>query len=120
MSAVPAIWAYRARPVKVIDGDTLDVALDAGFRNFREERLRLLGLNTPERKGETRKAGDAARLFVVDWLSWLEGMEWPLTIQTAKSDAFGRYLARIWRTTDGRCLNEDLLAAGHAVVFMAD
>ena len=57
---------------------------------------------------------------MVDWLSWVEGMEWPLTVQTAKSDAFGRYLARIWRTTDGRCLNDDLLAAGHAVVFMAD
>ena len=120
MSAAPAIWAYRARIVRVIDGDTLDVVIDQGLHTHRTERLRLLGVNTPERKGETRKAGDAARLFVVDWLSWLEGMEWPLTVQTAKSDAFGRYLARIWRTTDGRCLNDDLLAAGHAVVFMAD
>lgn len=118
MSVAPAIWAYRAQLVRVIDGDTLDVVIDQGLHTHRTERVRLLGVNTPERKGNTRKAGDAARLFVVDWLSWLEGMDWPLTVRTEKTDAFGRYLARVWRTTDGRCLNDDLLAAGHAVVFM--
>ena len=56
MSA-PDIWAYRARPLKVVDGDTLDVALDAGFRNFREERLRLLGLNTPSARARPVRPG---------------------------------------------------------------
>lgn len=53
--AVPAIWAYRAKVERVIDGDTLDVTVDAGFANYRTERLRLLGVNTPERKGATRR-----------------------------------------------------------------
>lgn len=116
----PDIWNYRARCERVIDGDTIDVTIDSGFGNTRTERLRLLGVNTPERKGATRAAGDAARLFVVEWLSWLEGMEWPLVIKSSQDDAFGRYLARVWRASDGRELNADLIAAGHAVVFMAD
>lgn len=57
MSAVPTIWAYRARPARVIDGDTIDVTVDAGFANFRTERLRLLGVNAPEKRGPTHKAG---------------------------------------------------------------
>ena len=117
MSAVPAIWAYRARPLKVVDGDTLDVTVDAGFANYRTERLRLLGVNAPEKRGPTHGAGLLAQGYVEEWLEDAEG-EWPLVIVTHKGDAFGRYLARVWRAFDGRELNADLLAAGYAVPFM--
>lgn len=121
MSAAPAIWAYRARVERVIDGDTIDLTIDAGFRSTREERVRLLGVNTPEVRGATRQAGVAARTFVEDWLSRVaDGDEWPLIVQTHKGDAFGRYLGRIWRRHDGACLNDTLLMAGHAVPFMID
>jgi micrococcal nuclease len=33
---------------KVVDGDTLDVLFDVGFSMFRKERIRLLGIDTPE------------------------------------------------------------------------
>lgn len=121
MSAVPAIWAYRARCERVIDGDTLDVTIDQGLHTHRTERVRLLGVNTPELKGATRPAGLAAAGYVTSWLGMAPyDDEWPLIVQTAKGDAFGRWLARVWRRSDGRELNADLLAAGHAVVFMAD
>ena len=120
MSAVPAIWAYRAQLVRVIDGDTLDVVIDQGLHTHRTERIRLLGVNTPETKGATRPAGLAAAGYVTSWLGAVPfDDDWPLIVQTAQGDAFGRWLARVWRP-DGRCLNADLLAAGHAVVFMAD
>ena len=115
------LWVYRARVERVIDGDTLDVLCDAGFRNYRTERVRLLGVNTPELKGATRPAGLAAAGYVTSWLGLVPAdQEWPLIVQTARGDAFGRWLARVWRRSDGRELNADLLAAGHAVVFMAD
>ena len=61
MAAMPAqIWVYRARLVKVIDGDTIDVYLDAGFHGYREERLRLLGVNAPEVHGSTKTAGSVS------------------------------------------------------------
>ena len=115
----PDIWAYRAQLVKVIDGDTLQVVIDAGLNCYRTERLRLLGVNTPEKRGPTHGAGLLAQGYVEEWLEDAEG-EWPLVIVTQKSDAFGRYLARVWRSDDGACLNDDLLAAGHAVVFRAE
>jgi micrococcal nuclease len=117
----PDIWAYRACLVRVIDGDTLDVTIDQGLHTHRTERLRLLGVNTPELKGPTRPAGLAAAGFVTDWLARVPfDDDWPLIVQTHKGDAFGRWLARVWRRSDGRELCADLLAAGHAVVFMAD
>lgn len=115
----PDIWAYRACLVRVIDGDTLDVTIDQGLHTHRTERVRLLGVNTPETKGATKMAGRLATIYVEDWLAEADD-EWPLIVQTARGDAFGRWLARVWRRSDGRELNADLLAAGHAVVFMAD
>ena len=118
MSA-PDIWAYRARCERVVDGDTLDVTIDQGLHTHRTERVRLLGVNTPETKGATKMAGRLATIYVEDWLAEADD-EWPLIVQTARGDAFGRWLARVWRRSDGRELNADLLAAGHAVPFMVD
>ncbi len=114
-----SLWTFQARLVKVIDGDTLDICLDAAFRRTGTERLRLLGVNTPELKGATRPAGLAATYFVKDWLSEALG-DWPLIVRTEKSDAFGRYLAWVWRRSDERCLNSDIIEAGHGVVFMPE
>jgi micrococcal nuclease len=114
------LWVFRAYSVRVIDGDTVDVRLDAGFRNFRDERLRLLGINAPEKKGATMTAARAAQAFAVSWLDAAQAAdlidEWPLIVETHESDVFGRFLAVVWRTFDGACLNTDLLDAGHAVV----
>lgn len=110
-------WVYRCRVTNVVDGDTVDVVIDAGFRATRTERLRLLGVNTPERKGATRVAGEIARQYTAKWLAEAaRAGEWPLLVQTHKSDAFGRYLGTVWRP-DGRCLNDDLLTDGQAVPF---
>lgn len=119
-------YVYRADVRSVVDGDTLDVVIDCGFRGTRTERLRLLDVNTPERKKPTRAAGDASYQYVLNWLS--EGSrqtrgndpadwpEFPFLIQTEKSDAFGRFLAIVWRA-DGACLNADLLRDGMAVPY---
>lgn len=117
---IPAqLWAYRAKLGRVVDGDTVDVTIDAGFHGYRLERLRLLGVNCPEVRGVTKAAGDAATAFVRQWMMQSATPdEWHLRVQTAKSDVFGRFLASVWRTTDGACLNDDLLSSGHAVPFM--
>ena len=44
------LYHYRARLLRVVDGDTIDVELDHGFERMRStRRLRLLGVDTPER-----------------------------------------------------------------------
>ena len=118
-------WLWRARVVRVIDGDTLDLEIDCGFHTLRTERVRLLGVNTPERKGATRDAGSLAAEAAGDWLDRQNGWAdycWPLLVETFKADAFGRYLARIWPADASpddtfADLSSHLLSTGHAVPY---
>jgi micrococcal nuclease len=113
------MYVYRAQCLRVIDGDTLDMTISLGLHDYRDERIRLLRVNAPEVHGATKAAGDAATTFVHEWLDSASG-EWPLIIQTSKSDDFGRFLGTVWRVLDGACLNEALVSSGHAVPFMVD
>jgi endonuclease YncB( thermonuclease family) len=125
MNDMPEVqYVYRCDIERVIDGDTVVGTVDAGFglwlhRGNEGAHLRLLGVDTPERN---EKGWDAARQFTAAWVreagSANPEHRWPFVIRTEKADAFGRYLARIWRVSDGRCLNDDLLSEGHAVVMI--
>lgn len=112
MPAPAQLWVYRAKPLRVIDGDTCEMLIDCGFRNQRSERLRLLGVDTPER---SEPGWAAAKAYAERWLA-AAGEGWSLVVETQQADSFGRYLALVWRA-DGRCLNADLLEAGLAVAY---
>lgn len=122
MTPLPApLWVFRARPVRVVDGDTVDVELDVGFHGRRVERVRLLGVDCPERG---QPGWHEATAYVADWLVGAGGRSlgtdaWTLVVETEQSDAFGRYLALVWRVSDGRCLTDDLLDAGLAAPYRA-
>lgn len=54
-------WTVPATVVRVIDGDTVIVNLDLGWRVYRnDERIRIAGINAPERGTE---AGTAATFY---------------------------------------------------------
>ena len=113
-------WVFNAKATRFVDGDTLDMTLDMGLHALRLERLRLLNVNAPERKGVTRQAGDEALRYTMDWIGvhgrkhnadpGVGAPEWPFRVQTYKSDAFGRFLAYVWCVECGACLNDDLIA----------
>ncbi len=63
------LYLYRARPVHIIDGDTIDVLIDFGFQLHQKVRLRLLGINTPEIRGSEREAGLRSKQFVEEALT---------------------------------------------------
>ena len=43
------MYEYRAKILKVIDGDTVDVDIDLGFGVvLTDERVRMMGIDTPE------------------------------------------------------------------------
>ncbi len=118
------MWQYRAKIVKVIDGDTLDVVIDVGFNMTTTQRVRLLGINCPEIKGVTRGDGLRAKDYTEKWVAGIKQVhsnpsndEWPFVIETSKDDAFGRWLARIYKSEDQikTSLNSDLLLSGNAV-----
>jgi micrococcal nuclease len=88
------MYEYRARCLHVIDGDTFDVVVDLGMRIMLTERIRLFGVDTPER-GHADWA--AARSFTAQFL-YDSPSEWPLLIRTIKpKDKYGRWLAQVFQ-----------------------
>lgn len=111
-------WAVTAQSGRVLDGDTFVVTAALWPASAGDltavERVRVLGVNTPERSGATRSAGDAARTFTEQWLAAAGGT---VRLEVCKRDSFGRILATVIRTSDGRSLAADLIAAGVGVPF---
>jgi len=106
----PNLYYYKAKVVKVYDGDTITVDIDLGFGICKKnEKLRLLRINAPEVKGKERKKGLIAR----DWLreKILNKKVLIKTIKTKKGKdkkgKYGRYLAEIY--LDGKNINDALV-----------
>lgn len=101
-----SLYIYKGKVIKIVDGDTIDVIIDCGFKSTRAERLRLNSVDTPER-GELNYA--EAKQFTFEKV-----MEKEVLIQTYKSDVFGRYLANVWYEEDGeeKLLNYELFRNG--------
>ena len=53
---------------RVVDGDTIDVTIDLGFDLFKKERVRVAGVDTPEKR--TRNLEEKA--LGIDATYWLE------------------------------------------------
>lgn len=83
-------YCYDAVVLKVIDGDTVDVMLDLGFKVHVKQRLRLLDVYAAER---SQPLGPLHTLQLKEMLS--PGSE--VLIITDKTDKYGRYVATIWK-----------------------
>lgn len=47
------MYSYNANVIRVIDGDTVDLDIDLGFRaRLHNVRCRLIGIDTPESRGK--------------------------------------------------------------------
>ena len=56
------MYEYKALVVKVYDADTITVDIDLGFNTIlKNQKIRLLGINAPEVRGEERELGINAR-----------------------------------------------------------
>jgi endonuclease YncB( thermonuclease family) len=120
----------------VIDGDTVDVFVDCGFREYKTMRLRLAGINAPEMHSpdpDARLAAQAAKawltsLLLPEELSRVSGLAatgpadaWMLRIITYKDpDSFGRWIADIFIQRDGgeSSVNAMALDLGHAKPYV--
>lgn len=113
------LYCYRARPIKVIDGDTVDLEVDVGFKLTTIQRFRLLGINAPEMKGETLEKAKESTVFLMQEVDVAKNPEGFILITTHKSDSFGRWLVTIYYSVvGGASVNEVMLASGHAVPFI--
>ena len=107
---------YKAKVIKVVDGDTIDVDLDLGFGIWlRNERVRLYGIDTPESRTsdkEEKVYGKAAAAFLKKWVT--AGGVKIKTHKDAKGK-FGRILGELW--TFDTNINQTLVDNHHAVRY---
>jgi len=106
------VYEYIAKVEKVVDGDTIDVSIDLGFKIFKKARLRLLGIDTPEIHGvpkdsEEYRAGMKAKEWLEDKLLYKI-----VVVRTHKTGKYGRYLAKVY--LQGNDINEQLVELGLA------
>lgn len=101
---------YSARVEKVVDGDTVDLVVDLGFRTSMRDRFRLYGINAWETRGDDREKGLAAKARLEGLIGGRE-----ITINTYKDERgkYGRWLAILY--VDEININGLLVQEGHAV-----
>ena len=94
------MYTYRvSQVVKVVDGDTIDVIIDLGFGIMKKERVRLAGIDTPEkrtRNPEEKVFGLAATDWIITKLNYLKNNDNILIIKTEKEGKFGRMLGWLY------------------------
>ena len=106
---------------KVLDGDTIDVTIDLGFDLYKKERVRVAGVDTPEKR--TRDLEEKA--LGIDATNWLKkkledtiaGDGDELTVRTELEGGVGKYgrlLGWLYINEDTVSLNEQMIEEGYA------
>ena len=90
------MYQYKAKLIRVVDGDTVDVDIDLGFGVWmHKERVRIYGLDAPESRTRDKVEkvfGKYAKQCVKDWLP--VGSLQTLVTEKDKSGKYGRILGR--------------------------
>ena len=103
------MYNYNCKLDRVIDGDTVVLKVELGFRVTFTDSFRLIGINTPELRGDEKGKAELAKGFVNHWFELRQDKE--ITVRSFKKGKY-RWLGEIW--CGDECLNDSLLDAGLA------
>jgi micrococcal nuclease len=117
------MYQYKCKIIKVLDGDTVDIDLDLGFKIIlANQRVRLAGVDTPESRttiAEEKVRGILSKKKLAEKLpigSWQ-------IIETQKPDSnddkFGRILG-VFILEDGTRVNDWLIQNNYAVPYKGE
>ncbi len=120
LSKTDAHYTYKAYVLEVIDGDTLWVEIDQGFKVLTVQKLRLRGINSAEL---STSEGLNAKTYIQKQLKDCAF----IAVKTHSRDKFDRYLTDIFYDENepdlnrlvqqGKFLNQELLDMGLAVRY---
>lgn len=110
------MYTYRGKVIRVIDGDTVVVSVDLGFKIYTKIKVRLKQIDTPEiyrpKTPDELVRGRRAKHFVEEKV-----LNKAIVLQTYKDKTgkYGRYLADIMYTDNDNTLHllsDELKEAG--------
>ena len=105
---------------RVLDGDTIDVTIDLGFDLYKKERVRVAGVDTPEKRTrdlEEKALGYDATNWLKDKLEGAIAGDDELTVRTELVGGVGKYgrlLGWLYIGDAELSLNEQMIEEGYA------
>ena len=117
------MFEYRVNITRLVDGDTVDAELDLGFNIIYKERIRLMGIDTPEsrtRNKVEKKLGLKSKARLKELISENKGN---IILKTSKEGKgkFGRILGTLLLTVGDKefsvnefSINDIMIDEGHA------
>ena len=104
----------------MVDGDTIDVTIDLGFDLMKKERVRIAGVDTPEKRTrdlEEKALGIDATNWMKDKLEGAIKGDDELVIRTELKGGVGKYgrlLGWLYVGSSDTSLNEQMITEGYA------
>ena len=108
---------------RVVDGDTIDVTIDLGFDLFKKERVRVAGVDTPEKRTrdlEEKELGIEATNWLKEKLDGAISGDDDLIIRTELVGGMGKYgrlLGWLYIGDSELSLNELMIEEGYAWAY---
>lgn len=111
------MYHYKANVERIVDGDTIDVVIDLGFKITTFQRIRLARINTPEtfnvkKDSSEYQSGMLSKLYVEQRIAANNN---EIQLETEKdTEKYGRYIGTVWLTDSTTSLNDELVEKGFA------
>ena len=108
---------------RVLDGDTIDVTIDLGFDLYKKERVRVAGVDTPEKRTrdlEEKELGIDATNWLKEKLDSTIAGDDELTVRTELHGGVGKYgrlLGWLYIGDGSLSLNEQMITEGYAWAY---
>lgn len=108
---------------RVVDGDTIDVTIDLGFDLYKKERVRIAGVDTPEKRTrdlDEKELGIDATNWMKEKLDGAISGDDDLIIRTELVGGMGKYgrlLGWLYIGDGETSLNEQMIAEGYAFPY---
>ena len=115
-------WNYLIESVdRVVDGDTIDITINLGFSLWTRQRVRIAGVDTPEKRTRDPKEKELG----IDATNWLKrkldeakAEKKPLYVRTelgsGSTGKYGRLIGWLYVNDSPISINEEMIAEGYA------
>ena len=116
-------YNYKAKLVRVVDGDTVDALIDVGFDIWFKKRIRFKGIDTWEsrtRNLEEKALGLKAKARTKELLEKVSSKSGYFRLKSYGLGKYGRVLGEIFildKNKNTICINNQLISEGHAYIY---